>query len=167
MTPEDFKNNGIYKGSTLLYPKKTIQGIIDNLMPTEKIIILTNCNSESHPGVLAVTTNRLVFSSTVLFSTYFKDFDIKKITSLNLESSLISKLTIQSSSDKVVLSALRKEVGQEIVSKIKELQFSPSTTSDAGSQHGLNDLEKLAELKAKGILTEEEFTLKKKQILGI
>jgi membrane protease subunit (stomatin/prohibitin family) len=31
----------------------------------------------------------------------------------------------------------------------------------------LADLEKLAELKAKGIITEEEFTAKKKQILGI
>ena len=167
MTPEDFKNNGIYKGSTLLYPKKTIQGIIDNLMSTEEIIILTNCNSDSHPGVLAVTTTRLIFSSTVLFSSYFKDFDIKKITSLNLESNLTSKLTVQSSSDKVVVTSLRKEVAQEIVSKIKELQFSPSTTFTAASQHGLNDLEKLAELKAKGIITEEEFTLKKKQILGI
>jgi hypothetical protein len=32
---------------------------------------------------------------------------------------------------------------------------------------GLNDLEKLADLKAKGIITEEEFKAKKKQILGI
>ena len=32
---------------------------------------------------------------------------------------------------------------------------------------GLNDLEKLADLKTKGIITEEEFKAKKKQILGI
>ena len=32
---------------------------------------------------------------------------------------------------------------------------------------GLNDLEKLADLKAKGIITEDEFKAKKKQILGI
>jgi 3-methyladenine DNA glycosylase AlkD len=37
-------------------------------------------------------------------------------------------------------------------------------------QHGAKDaidLEKLADLRAKGIITEEEFTTKKKQILGI
>jgi hypothetical protein len=32
---------------------------------------------------------------------------------------------------------------------------------------GIDDLEKLAELKQKGVITEEEFTAKKKQILGI
>jgi uncharacterized OB-fold protein len=35
------------------------------------------------------------------------------------------------------------------------------------SGSGIADLEKLAELKAKGIITEEEFTAKKKQILGL
>ena len=33
--------------------------------------------------------------------------------------------------------------------------------------HGLNDLEKLADLRSKGVITEEEFNLKKKQILGL
>lgn len=35
------------------------------------------------------------------------------------------------------------------------------------NNNGLNDLEKLAELKEKGILNEEEFNAKKKQLLGL
>ena len=35
------------------------------------------------------------------------------------------------------------------------------------SSAGLNDLEQLAALRDKGILTEEEFTAKKRQILGL
>jgi len=37
----------------------------------------------------------------------------------------------------------------------------------AAEKGGTDDLEKLAELKAKGVITEEEFAAKKKQILGI
>ncbi len=42
-------------------------------------------------------------------------------------------------------------------------------TKSGGQQKNseLNDLEKLAELKQKGVITEEEFNAKKKQILGL
>lgn len=37
----------------------------------------------------------------------------------------------------------------------------------SGGSNSLDDLEKLAELRKKGILTEEEFQAKKRQILGL
>ena len=46
-----------------------------------------------------------------------------------------------------------------------------SLLNDRGNSHApasnLNELEKLAQLKDKGIITEEEFQAKKKQILGL
>ncbi|TYP95432.1 Uncharacterized membrane protein YhaH, DUF805 family [Fodinibius salinus] len=42
-----------------------------------------------------------------------------------------------------------------------------SSTNENTQNHGLDDLEKLADLKDKGIITEEEFVAKKKQILGL
>ncbi len=39
--------------------------------------------------------------------------------------------------------------------------------TDKESKGSLNDLEKLAELKEKGVLTEEEFSQKKRQLLGL
>lgn len=42
-----------------------------------------------------------------------------------------------------------------------------TTTQPSNTSNALDDLEKLADLKAKGILTEEEFQAKKKQILGL
>ena len=52
---------------------------------------------------------------------------------------------------------------QEAVNIAREL----ITKSREEGNDSLNQLEKLAELKEKGIITEEEFILKKKQILGI
>lgn len=44
---------------------------------------------------------------------------------------------------------------------------STTTTTSANSEDVLTQIEKLAELKQKGILTEEEYTQKKKQLLGL
>ncbi len=41
------------------------------------------------------------------------------------------------------------------------------STSNSSGGNSLDDLEKLAELRKKGILTEEEFQAKKRQILGL
>lgn len=53
--------------------------------------------------------------------------------------------------------------------KIKEIIENKICESEGITQPSsrLDDLEKLAELREKGIITEEEFTLKKKQILGL
>jgi len=54
---------------------------------------------------------------------------------------------------------------EEIKSMIETRMAEPESKKAAG--RGINDLEKLAELKEKGIITEEEFNAKKKQILGL
>jgi len=41
------------------------------------------------------------------------------------------------------------------------------SSTNSSQTHGLDDLEKLADLRNKGIITEEEFAAKKKQILGL
>ena len=53
-------------------------------------------------------------------------------------------------------------IKEMIEQKIEEIH-NPNKAKD----NSLNDLERLAELKNKGIITEEEFNLKKKKILGI
>ncbi len=55
------------------------------------------------------------------------------------------------------------------IKKIVEAQMlqNRSLTSNEPKKTDLSDLEKLAELRDKGIITEEEFKAKKKQILGL
>ena len=52
---------------------------------------------------------------------------------------------------------------EEIKSMIDEMKARP----EGERKSGLDDLEKLAELKQKGIITQEEFDKKKKEILGV
>ena len=48
-----------------------------------------------------------------------------------------------------------------------ELESSPPTTSQGSSESYLDELEKLAGLRDRGIITNEEFETKKKQLLGL
>ena len=59
-----------------------------------------------------------------------------------------------------------KAIKQELNNIITK-GFQVASISQNSSNSDLNDLEKLADLKNKGIITEEEFNTKKKQILGI
>lgn len=54
-----------------------------------------------------------------------------------------------------------EEIKSMIESRISEIENQTTT------KQSINDLEKLAELKEKGIITAEEFNAKKKQILGL
>ncbi|HLP51002.1 MAG TPA: PH domain-containing protein [Chitinophagales bacterium] len=176
MTPKELKESGIYIGRELLYPEKSVQGIINSLTPNEKILIATNCNAIGTSGVVAVTNKRVIFSSAILFSSKFVDMDVNKITSVGASDSIMNKLM---NSDKLLirdsggatleLSAIHRDGMQQLASKIKEIQnaASANNTGSSGTSTAVNDLEKLAELKAKGILTEEEFAAKKKQLLGL
>lgn len=58
---------------------------------------------------------------------------------------------------------------QSAFEKIKEIVDEKMSSKEKGETKisDLNQLEKLAELKEKGIITEEEFNAKKKQILGL
>lgn len=58
-----------------------------------------------------------------------------------------------------------RSISNEVVKIQPSSSKSPTTSS--GSMDGLEELEKLASLRDKGILTEEEFQQKKRQILGL
>lgn len=59
-----------------------------------------------------------------------------------------------------------KTIKQELNNIINQ-GFSPNNNVQVNNNSNLDDLEKLADLKTKGIITEEEFIAKKRQILGL
>ena len=71
-------------------------------------------------------------------------------------------LRIITAGSKYVVRRLPKAKAKEAKETILRLLSSPSP-----SNSGVDDLEKLSELKEKGVITEEEFQQKKKQILGL
>lgn len=61
----------------------------------------------------------------------------------------------------------RKNVPKFEEYKLEKIYTVESTNKSKSDSNGIDDLEKIAALKEKGIITQEEFELKKKQILGL
>lgn len=55
----------------------------------------------------------------------------------------------------------------ELKDRIEEKMHDAQQVNGTKSGQGIDDLEKLSKLRDKGIITEEEFTAKKKQVLGL
>ena len=110
------------------------------------------------------------------------DIPYSKINSIRVERGLLGRfygfgdVIIMSGNDVVgeaikgIISPenLKEDIQERINNKENKgsYQSLPSHTHEA-KRDGLDQIEKLAELKEKGIITEEEFDLKKKKLLGI
>ena len=149
--------------------------------------------AKGYNGTLILTENSLIikrngFLSKMQFGSSDKEIPLRSITALLFKETsmwsnlgyiqIIYKGSIEkqvrilngASSDEntILFKKNQEKIFQEIKTKVNNIISSGfSNVNSANQTTGLNDLEKLAELKAKGIITEEEFSLKKKQILGI
>ncbi len=100
-------------------------------------------------------------------------FEITKSSDLSYEANVEQQFhafpSLGPEPAKVVNTSEKKGLGalSSLVQKTQNLSVSNTTNASTSTSSSLADLEKLAELKAKGILTEEEFQAKKKQILGL
>ena len=150
--------------------------------------------AKGYNGTLILTENSLIikrsgFLSKMQFGSSDKEIPLRSITALQFKETsmwsnlgyiqIIYKGSIEkqvrilngaSSDENTILFKKNQEKAfQEIKTKVNNIisnGFS-SANNSSNQTSDLNDLEKLAELKTKGIITEEEFALKKKQILGI
>jgi len=131
-------------------------------------------------GILVATNRRLVFvDKGILFGLKVEDFSYDKISSIQYETGIFfGKLTIFTSGNKAVVDNVIKAkvrvFGDWVRARIsapkeKAVQESP-THSQNNTQDNVNiadQLERLAKLKEKGFLTEDEFTSQKKKLLGL
>lgn len=125
-------------------------------------------------GILVSTDRRLIFiDKGLLFGLKVEDFPLDKITSIQYETGLMfGKVTIHTSAniaviDQVIKSQARgfAEFVRNKLSQPKQPQVVQQVVEVAPQADILGQLEKLAQLKEKGILSEDEFLEQKKKLL--
>lgn len=128
-------------------------------------------SSESHlelrlidTGTLYVTNKRYIFDG----SKKNIQGELKKIISIETYSNGI-KISRGRTDEGYLWPGDGEYVGAVISGMVKNISGGTSQpiASKSITSQNISDLEKLAELKEKGIITEEEFNAKKKQILGL
>lgn len=130
-------------------------------------------------GILVCTNSRLIFINKGLMSLKVEDFPLKNISSIQYETGiLMGKITIFASGNRADIGNIEKayvrnfaEYVRAKISDIGKSSASSQPIQPTGTQVAddeiIAQLERLAVLKEKGILTDEEFTAQKARILGM
>jgi len=149
--------------------RKHVKGIIDmfrnTLMEGEELLGAgVSADAREH---LFVTNRRVVAQKAKGFKIKRKEFPISSISSFNVSSKMFStEIEIVASNNKAEVEGIPADIARELKNLIYRL-MSEESGKTAPEADVAEQIRKLAELRDEGILTEEEFAAKKKQLLGI
>ncbi|OUM84664.1 MAG: hypothetical protein BAA01_05870 [Bacillus thermozeamaize] len=126
-------------------------------------------------GVLIATDRRLVFYGKKLMGYNLEVFPYENISSFEMGKGILGySLNFYASNNKVSVKWINQgdvkkltEIVKEKIRKKKYEQGQGKVQANTSTDDVVEQLKKLSELKDPGIITEEEFTAKKKQLLGI
>jgi hypothetical protein len=118
-------------------------------------------------GVFVATEKRIVFYGKKTFGYDLEVFPYSNISSIEMGKGLMgSFITFYSSGNKVKMKWINLGDIQAFTNHVKSSIGKKSETPVAAAS-AADELKKFAELKDAGVITEEEFNAKKKQLLGI
>lgn len=157
-----------------LFNNKAIDKAESILFPDEEIVRALSGVLKSGTGILVLTTKRLFSYISMLGDTQQEEIPIEEIKQVNIEKPLLQQATISvmGKHNDIEIKFSRK-AADDFYNAIGEVRRFVSQNKNENSAQTSNEkdsiqlLKELNELYKSGILTEEEFTLKKKQILGI
>ncbi len=163
--------------------KKNIERVEGMLWDTEKVLFITPTNAVIHsvntgkkeklPGVAAVTNQRVIFSYKAAFTESTEMISLPEIRSVESTGNGLTGGTIRIHAMAKTLEILvtyKKETMQAIqnlIYKAIDDCRNAGNSSSGQRENNLEQIEKLHDFLKQGIITEEEFQAKKKQLLGL
>jgi hypothetical protein len=154
---------------TKVFTKKEFEILPGLLDPSEIVHSITSAITNKGTGLLVATDKRLLFVSKHMFTTDTVDYMISKINSVSFEKKLLANnILISFSGEKLSFGTPDKETGQHFVDAVRGLiqNVAAGGTVQAPADDLATKLEKLANLRDRGILTEEEFQKEKSKLLN-
>lgn len=149
--------------------KKELKLLDGYLMENEYVEYVVQGFYDTRIGILACTQTRLIFLDRgMIFGVNVEDFPLDKISSIQYENELLSsKITVFTSGNHKEIKSVNKEMGREFAGYVRTKIGTKVTAQFSNlSDDILNQLERLAVLREKGILDEAEFLQQKNRILG-
>lgn len=159
LNPSILNKPEINELATVLMKEESIEKI--------ELGILQNGKGMSGSGLLVATNIRLIFidKPTIGFGIKLEDFPYNKISSVSVETGLLKgnlKIICSGNEATINLFIKAKEFSEFIRQKTNQ-GVNPNRTSEFDI---LEKIEKISELKDKGILSQEEFESKKNELLA-
>jgi hypothetical protein len=156
-----------------LFGRKEIRHLRNILRASETVLELGQGQYEDKQGLVVLTNERLFFFEKSLGSETVEEFPLSVINSLSINKKMTGEtLKIFSSGNQSEIKSMMHGQGDAIVRAYNSAKStssshatpapSPSTPAD----DPFAQIERLGELREKGLLSEEEFEAKKAEILG-
>ncbi|MER2153629.1 MAG: SHOCT domain-containing protein [Solibacillus sp.] len=152
--------------------KKAIAGqikLFEDRLSNEGESLLGVCASKDLKTQLYVTDKRVILHEVKgLLSNAEKSIPLGNITSIDIDSSFVfSTLKITTSGNAAVIDGVSIAIANEIKAIIEHLKTEDKKPEHKVKTDTANELRELKGLLDDGILTQDEFDAKKKQLLGI
>ena len=155
---------------------REIRNLEGHLWDGEKVEMVLSGKYGPGIGLLTLTDRRLLFTKDGVMSSTSEDFPIDKISSVQWSSGMIfGKLTIFVSGNKAQIENVDKQMGKQLTDSVRDrinspssaqAATSPATPPAAGGDDVIEQIRKLKELHEAGVLTDEEFSAKKAELLN-
>ena len=164
---EQFKQAGV---SDLFGTKKEVKVLPELLDDSEVVVYATSGFVDKGTVLIVVTEKRLIFVNRgLIYGTDFKEIPFDHINAVSYSKGIMfAKISITNGADTTVIDSVAKETAPIFVDKLKKaISEVNQTTSNGSFDNSINDLRNLKQLLDDGIITQDDFDAKKKQILGI
>ncbi len=152
------------------FTKKEIKYLPEVIDEGEEIKAVTSGLHEGNTWLIVVTNRRVIFLDKGFFYGLKQmEMPIEQITSVSHKLGIIfGSIEIQTAGGKKLIEDIDKKDVAKVASTISRLlrNLKESNNSSVPGVDVVSQLEKLAKLKEKGILTEEEFQREKRKLLG-
>jgi hypothetical protein len=170
---DDGQRNGIAAASARMTlhigVKRAIKNLPGRLLPVEVVEHMTSCSYARGTGLVVLTNQRFLAIRDDFAKEKVEDARRADIVGVELSSGTLGGLTVSTPAQKITVRALQ-EFGDEIARALRSGRADATVPANAAPPAPGADvpllLQKLADLRDAGVLTEDEFTAKKAELLG-
>ncbi|RKY81898.1 hypothetical protein DRP98_09690 [candidate division KSB1 bacterium] len=154
------------------FTKKEIKYLPEVIDEGEEIRAMTSGYYEGNTWLVVVTTRRVLFlDKGMIYGLKQMEMPLAQITSISYKTGLMfGEIEVDTAGSKKKIDTISKKdvpkVAKIISDLLKQIHSNANATQASSQLDVISQLEKLAELKEKGILTEEEFLAQKAKLLG-
>ncbi|TNE29207.1 MAG: hypothetical protein EP346_06840 [Bacteroidetes bacterium] len=154
----------------LLLKRKEIKELPNVLHDQEQILHMIQGIYSGGIGILVLTNKRMIFvDKGMMYGLKVEEFPLANINSVTFESGLLmGKVKIHSSGNGAEISNVDKDAARHFADYYSRMKHSESTASSSDSNPTVDvigQIERLAELRDKGIITPEDFESQKQKML--
>ncbi|MFL4478579.1 PH domain-containing protein [Paeniglutamicibacter sp. ORCA_105] len=160
--------DAVDKLSNKMFGRKEIRHLANLLDRGELVLAMGVGLFSKKMGAVAITNKRLIFlEKSMLGSESLTEFSLNSIGAMSIGKKMGGEtLSITHSGTTALISGMGHGQADSIARAFRQLKEQPAADSRPSPQDPMAQLERLGELHAKGILTDEEFQAQKAQILS-